>query len=158
MHSLHDLNYSTLIKNHFAYARDAGNWVFCRRRWVDSSSTESLSKLIHNYDDLCSRFPAYSRGCSQAEFVRIVSAVSAKWRLSTDALFLDRSAVPLRGPAPQQEKPGDGPAGTSDGPTTGISTREPPATAGGKAQPEQPERIISLRDILCHPDPDPPPD
>jgi hypothetical protein len=62
-----------------AATSDAGNWLFCGRKWIDPADPDGLIKLDIHYHNLCTLFPAFPAACSHSRFIGAVAAVIDSW-------------------------------------------------------------------------------
>eukprot|EP00292_Cryptomonas_paramecium_P023458 CAMPEP_0113697362 /NCGR_PEP_ID=MMETSP0038_2-20120614/22093_1 /TAXON_ID=2898 /ORGANISM="Cryptomonas paramecium" /LENGTH=187 /DNA_ID=CAMNT_0000620367 /DNA_START=33 /DNA_END=592 /DNA_ORIENTATION=+ /assembly_acc=CAM_ASM_000170 len=58
--------------------RDAGDLVFCRRRWLRPSNPADRQVLERNYESLCFAFPCFS-SCPLPTFLDTLENVAASW-------------------------------------------------------------------------------
>ncbi len=75
---------------------DAGNWLFCGRRWIDPSDPDGRIKLDLHYHNLCALFPAFATDCSHDRFIGAVSAVIDSWSRHAEAESDPPSVDPTR--------------------------------------------------------------
>ena len=58
---------------------DAGDLLFCGRKWIDPADPDGRTKLdLHHYN-LCALFPAFAAACPRAQFLSTVAAVAESW-------------------------------------------------------------------------------
>jgi hypothetical protein len=89
---------------------DAGNWLFCGRRWINPADPDGRAKLDLHYDNLSILFPAFTTSCSLDRLIDAVSAVINSWsRHNGSAAICSRrfSAVDISPspPSPTDEPP-----------------------------------------------------
>ncbi len=58
---------------------DAGNWLFCGRKWIDPADPDGRAKLDLHYHNLSILFPAFTSACSLDRLVDAVAAVIDSW-------------------------------------------------------------------------------
>jgi hypothetical protein len=54
---------------------DAGDWLFCGRRWIDPADPDGRTKLDIHYHNLCALYPSFAAACSHDRFLSAVAAV-----------------------------------------------------------------------------------
>ncbi len=57
------------------HVSDAGNWLFCGRKWIDPADPDGRTKLDLHHDNLCILFPAFAAACSRDRLIEAVTAV-----------------------------------------------------------------------------------
>jgi hypothetical protein len=100
---------------------DAGNWLFCGRRWMDPADPDGRITLDLHYHNLCALFPAFAAACSNDRFIGAVTAVIDSW--SRHAAAADAE---------------------SDPPSAGTGTASEDAADGGR--PQRPARTAQAGD------------
>ena len=77
--------------------RNAGNWLFSSRRWLNPRNPQDRDQLKENFDALCDAFPSFAARCEIATFLQTLHEISGAW-----ARFLpdqDTGPVNYRPPA-----------------------------------------------------------
>jgi hypothetical protein len=64
---------------------DAGNWLFCGRKWIDPADPDGRTKLELHHHNLSILFPAFTSACSLDCFIDAVTAVTDSWSRHTEA-------------------------------------------------------------------------
>ena len=67
------------------FCSDAGNWLFCGRKWIDPADPDGRTKLELHHHNLSILFPAITAACSRDRFIDAVAAVIESWSRQTAA-------------------------------------------------------------------------
>ncbi len=71
---------------------DAGNWLFCGRKWIDPADPDGRAKLdLHHYN-LSVLFPGFASACSLDRFIDAVAAVINSWSNHAAATNFEESS------------------------------------------------------------------
>ncbi len=68
-----------LILKLFIQCSDAGNWLFCGRKWIDPADPDGRTKLELHHNNLCLLYPAFAAVCSCDSLIEAVTAVFERW-------------------------------------------------------------------------------
>ena len=75
-----------------ARCSDAGNWLFCGRKWIDPADPDGRAKLdLHHYN-LSVLFPGFASACSLDRFIDAVAAVIDSWSRHAAATDFEESS------------------------------------------------------------------
>ena len=58
---------------------DAGNWLFCGRKWIDPADPDGRAKLELHHHNLSVLFPAFASACPLERFIAAVAGVIDRW-------------------------------------------------------------------------------
>ena len=58
---------------------DAGDLLFCGRKWIDPADPDGRTKLDLHHFNLCALFPAFAAACPHTRFIAAITAVTESW-------------------------------------------------------------------------------
>ena len=67
------------------FCSDAGNWLFCGRKWIDPADPDGRTLLELHHHNLSILFPAFAAACSRDRFIDAVAGVIESWSRQTAA-------------------------------------------------------------------------
>jgi hypothetical protein len=65
---------------------DAGDLLFCGRKWIDPADPEGRTKLDLHHFNLCALFPEFAAACPHDRFIAAIAAVTESWARPTQAV------------------------------------------------------------------------
>ena len=117
---------------------DAGDWLFCGRKWIDPADPDGRTKLDLHHHNLSILFPAFASACPRERFLAAVAGVIERWSQHPSAATAAETDLPVADVVPER--------------TAGDATWSP-TEAGSDSAP-----CASEADLAGWPDSDPSPD